>query len=149
RSYEPSRAQAAAEIVCLFGLIEAIMWAVPFAARREEAYLGLVAIIAVLLVVCQLRDGATAREIGVRIDNFGAVLRAYALPFAAAIALMVAVGWAAGTLRFGGKFAGMLCGGLAWALLQQYMLLAFVHRRWRIVLGPGRPSVAASTGLFA
>jgi hypothetical protein len=141
--------QAAAEIACLFALIEAIMWVVPFASRALEAYFALVCVIAILLGVCHVRDGVPAREIGVRFDNFIAVLRAYALPLGVAIALMLVVGWAAGTLRFGGKFFGMLVGVPAWALLQQYMLLGFMHRRWRIVLGPGAPSVAASAGLFA
>jgi hypothetical protein len=144
-----SRAQAAAEVVCLFALIEAVMWAVPFASRAVEAYIGLVGLIGVMLAVCHVRDGVAARDLGVRLDNFTAVLRVYALPFGGAIGLLVLVGWAAGTLRLGGKFFGMLVGVPAWALLQQYMLLVFLHRRWRVVLGAGAPSVAASAGVFA
>lgn len=145
---EPTRARAAAEVVCLVGLIETIMWVVPLTRYRAEAYLGAVVLITVLLVVCHVRDGVPGHELGVRIDNFLRVMRVYAVPFGAAVALMVAVGLVAGTLRLGGKFLGMLAAVPMWALLQQYMLLAFAHRRFRVVLGPGTPSVVASASMF-
>jgi hypothetical protein len=144
-----SRAQAGAEIICLLGLVELIMWAVPFTSRPGAAYLGAVAVICVLLVVCAVRDRVPARELGVRADNLVPVLRTYAVPFGAALAAMIVVGWWCGTLRFGQKFFGMLVGVPVWALLQQYMLLAFVQRRYRVVLGAGWPAVAASATTFA
>jgi membrane protease YdiL (CAAX protease family) len=125
------------------------MWAVPFTADPIAAYFGAVVLITVLLVVCHLRDGVPGRELGVRIDNALPALRVYALPFGIAIALMLSVGSFAGTLHFGGKFFGMLAAVPMWALLQQYMLLAFAHRRFRNIFGPGPTSVAATASLFA
>jgi membrane protease YdiL (CAAX protease family) len=148
-AHEPARSRAAAEILCLVGLIEIIMWVAPFTRHRAEVYLGSVALITVLLVVCHVRDAVPPRELGVRFDNLPRVLRAYAVPFGVAVAVLVAVGLSAGTLRLGGKFLGMLAGVPLWALLQHYMLLAFAHRRFRVVLGPGAPCVAASAAMFA
>jgi len=146
---DTSRVRAGGEIVCLLGLIELIMWGVPFTPDPTGAYLGAVALIAALLVTCQIRDAVPARDLGLRVDNLVPVLRALAVPFGAAIAVMLVVGLSAGTLRFGGKFVRMLIGVPVWAVLQQYMLLAFVHRRVRVVIGPGTRSIAASAGLFA
>jgi hypothetical protein len=146
---DPSRLEAAAEVACLVGLVETIMWAVPFTGRPAAAYLGAVALIALLLAVCHVRDRVPRRDLGIRFDNFLAVLKVYAVPFGAAVALMVAIGLAAGTLRLGARFVAMLASVPAWALLQQYMLLAFAQRRFRVVLGPGWPSVAASASMFA
>ncbi|HKG22233.1 MAG TPA: CPBP family glutamic-type intramembrane protease, partial [Blastocatellia bacterium] len=58
-------------------------------------------------------------------------------------------GLVAGTLRVRAKFFSMLLFVPPWALLQQYMLLAFAHRRFRVITGSGRVSVIASAGLFA
>jgi membrane protease YdiL (CAAX protease family) len=143
------RRQALAEVACLVGLIETIMWGAPFARQPAVAFLGLVLLVATLLVVTHLRDRRRPREIGLRVDNLGSALRAYCAPFGIALALLVAVGLAAGTLRLGPRFLGMLAGVPAWAFLQQYMLLAFAHERFRIALGGGWPSVLASAGMFA
>jgi membrane protease YdiL (CAAX protease family) len=62
--------------------------------------------------------------------------------------VLVAVGAWAGTLRFEARFWSMLAGVPLWALLQQYLLLGFAHRRLRVVLGPGRRAVFATTALF-
>jgi hypothetical protein len=70
-----------------------------------------------------------ARAIGLRLDALGPPLRAYALPFGAAQGLLLLTGGVAGTPRFGHKFFAMLAGVPARALLQQYMLPAFAHRR--------------------
>src|SRR4051812_8133340 len=107
-AFVQTRSRAAAEVVCLIALVEIIMWAVPFAANRALSYLGMVAMITLLLVTCHLRDGVRGREMGFRIDNFPRVLRAYVLPFGIAIVVLVAVGLAFGSLTIGAKFWGML-----------------------------------------
>jgi hypothetical protein len=143
-----TRAGAAAEVACLVGLVETIMWAVPFTVNPPFAYLGMVGLITLLLVTCHLRDGVSGRAMGFRVDNFLRVLRAYVLPFGITIALLVLVGLVFGSLRFGPRFVGMLLGVPAWALLQQYMLLAFAQRRFRLIFGPGTPSIVASAAMF-
>jgi membrane protease YdiL (CAAX protease family) len=85
---------------------------------------------------------------GFRVDNFLRTLRAYALPFGIAIVLLMVVGLAFGSLVIGPRFWGMLATVPAWALLQQYMLLAFAQRRFRVIFGPGTPAVLASAAMF-
>jgi len=146
--YFETRAGAVAEVACLVGLVETIMWAVPFTRNPPFAYLAMVGMITLLLVTCHLRDGVPGREMGFRVDNLLRVLGVYVLPFGITIAILVAVGLAFGSLSFGPRFVGMLLGVPAWALLQQYMLLAFAQRRFRVIFGPGKAPVLASTAMF-
>ena len=140
--------RAAREVACLVLLVESIMWIVPTVKEERAARLGLTFMIVALLVTCYVRDKATARELGLRLDNFLSVLKRLAFPLGAFILLVIAIGWAAGTLRFGARFYSMLLTVPLWALLQQYMLLAFASPRLRVLSGERR-SVAATAALFA
>lgn len=144
-----SRSAAAGELACLVLSIEAIMWIVPLIPNARAAYAGLVFVILVLLVTCCARDHLSARELGFRLDNLPRVLRRIALPLVLFVLLMAAIGLAVGSLRFGSKFFSMLATVPAWALVQQYMLLAFSNRRLRIIFGEGRRSVISTAALFS
>jgi hypothetical protein len=135
---------AAFELACLVLLVETIMWAVPFMPNHRVAYAGMASLIIVLLVTCHLRDGLSAREIGFRFDNFFAALSRLALPLVAFVLIVVAAGLAAGTLRLGAKFYSMFAAVPLWALLQQYMLLAFCNRRLRVIVGERRSAIATA-----
>lgn len=139
--------RAACEIACLVLLVEAIMWIAPMVRDERAASLGLSSVIIVLLVTCYVRDKRTARMLGLRLDNFLSVIRRLALPLGAFVVSVVVVGWAAGTLRFGAKFYSMLLSVPLWALLQQYMLLAFINHRLRVLTGAR--SAAATALMFA
>lgn len=139
--------RAACEIACLVLLVEAIMWIAPMVRDERAASLGLSSVIIVLLVTCYVRDKRTARMLGLRLDNFLSVIRRLALPLGAFVVSVVVVGWAAGTLRFGAKFYSMLLSVPLWALLQQYMLLAFINHRLRVLTGAR--SAAATALIFA
>ena len=139
--------RAACEIACLVLFVEAIMWIAPMVRDERAASQGLSFMIIVLLVTCYVRDKRTARMLGLRLDNFLSVIRRLALPLGVFILAMIAVGWAAGTLRFGTKFYSMLLTVPLWALLQQYMLLAFANHRLRVLTG-GR-SAAATALMFS
>jgi hypothetical protein len=140
---------AATELACLVILIEAIAWLVPLLRDSRIAYASLSVMTVGLLFLCYLRDEVSLRELGLRADNLLKVLGRLWLPLAAFVALAVAVGLAAGTLRFGSRFFSMLAGVPLWALLQQYMLLAFANRRLRVIVGAGRGSVQATAALFS
>lgn len=142
-----SASRAACEIACLVLLVEAIMWIAPAIRDERAASRGLSFMIIVLLVTCYARDKRTARMLGLRLDNFLIVIRRLALPLGVFVVSVVVVGWAAGTLRFGTKFYSMLLTVPLWALLQQYMLLAFINHRLRVLTG-GR-SAAATAVMFA
>lgn len=143
------RRAALCEIGCLFFCVELIMWLVPLVPNMRAAYAGLAALIVVLLGVTHLRDRATARELGFRLDNFFAVLGRISLRLAPFVAALLLIGLAEHSLRFGARFYGMLLSVPLWALLQQYMLFVFVHRRLRVVLGNGDRAALASAALFA
>lgn len=123
------------------------MWIAPMVRDERAASLGLSSVIIVLLVTCYVRDKRTARMLGLRLDNFLSVIRRLALPLGAFVVSVVVVGWAAGTLRFGAKFYSMLLSVPLWALLQQYMLLAFINHRLRVLTGAR--SAAATALMFA
>jgi hypothetical protein len=139
--------RAACEVACLVLLVEAIMWIAPMVRDERAASLGLSSVIIALLVTCYARDRQTARKLGLRLDNFLSVIRRLALPLGAFVVSVVVVGWAAGTLRFGTKFYSMLLTVPLWALLQQYMLLAFINHRLRVLTGTR--SSAATALIFA
>lgn len=140
---------AAWELACLVFCVEAIMWIVPLTRAPRVGYAGLALVTAGLLAVGQARDGARPRELGLRLDNALHVLARIAPALGAFVVLLVAIGLLAGTLRFGEKFFSMLATVPLWALLQQYMLLAFANRRLRLLVGPGRRSVFATAALFS
>jgi len=144
-----SRADALCEIACLFFCVELIMWVVPVVPEMRTAYAGLAGMIILLLVATHLRDRPQARELGFRLDNFLPVLGRISLRFAPFIAVILVTGLASHSLSFGARFYGMLLSVPLWALLQQYMLLAFVHRRLRVVFGGGQRTVAVTALLFA
>ena len=140
--------RAASEVACLVLLVETIMWIAPLIRDERAARLGLTFVIVVLLVTCYVRDKVTARELGLRLDNFLSVLRRLAVPLGAFVLLAIAIGYGAGTLRFGTRFYSMLLTVPLWALVQQYMLLAFVNRRLRVLSGE-RQSAVMTALLFA
>jgi hypothetical protein len=88
-----------------------------------------------LLTICFVRDGVSARDLGIRLDNMLTVLARISIPLFVFVVLTIGVGLAAGTLRFGAKFFSMLISVPFWAFLQQYMLLAFANRRLRVIVG--------------
>ena len=143
------RRAALVEVGCLILLVETIMWIVPLMPAPKADYGGFAIMILALLIVSQLRDRATPRELGFRFDNFFATLGllcGWFLPF---FLVIVGVGALAGSLRFGQRFFGMLVSVPLWALLQQYMLLVFVHRRFRVATGDGARAAICTTCLFA
>ncbi|HKY03238.1 MAG TPA: CPBP family intramembrane glutamic endopeptidase [Blastocatellia bacterium] len=109
----------------------------------------MILLIVVLLIVTAVRDRETPRELGFRVDNLLAALARLALPLSIFILLVMVIGLLAGTVRFGPKFFSMLVFVPLWALLQQYLLLAFVLPRMRMIFGPGKASSLASAAIFS
>lgn len=108
----------------------------------------------VFMLVSHRLRGESAREVGWRLDNFGEAARLLLPPMAVVAALLVALGWYAGTLDFGRWEGGQSIMGvpwlsLVWGPLQQYALQGFINRRAQIALGRGRASVLLVALLFA
>jgi hypothetical protein len=125
------------------------MWIVPLVPYHRVAYAIIALTIAVVLSYSYVRDGVSARELGLRFDNLLSVLKSLAIPLALFVLVVLFVGFEFGALRFGKKFFSMLLVVPVWALLQQYMLLAFVGRRFRLILGDGFKSTLATSALFS
>src|SRR5215469_1107942 len=127
--------QAVAELACMILAVELIEWAVPLAGNNAKAYGGLALMIALLMAVCFLKDGLSPKRLGIRIDNFLPALGDL-LPFLMVFVLaMVSIGLVCGSIRLADRFWSMLAVVPPWALLQQYMLLAFANHRFRVLLG--------------
>ena len=141
--------QAAVELACMIVLVELIEWAVPVMGNSAAVYGGFAAIIAVLMAGCFLRDGLSLRQLGIRFDNFIPALGDL-LPFLIVFVLsLVSIGVVCGSVRLGGRFWSMLAVVPLWALLQQYMLLAFANHRFQVLFGTGTAATIATAGLFA
>jgi hypothetical protein len=138
---------AFAELACLILLIEGIEWIATATDHPRAVYEVLALLILGLLTGCFVRDGVSARDLGIRLDNILTVLARISIPLFVFVLLTIAVGLAAGTLRFGAKFYSMLISVPLWAFLQQYMLLAFANRRLRVIVG--EHSVFATAVFFS
>lgn len=145
----PSRYRAAVELSVFITGVLAIMWIVPLLRRPNPTKDVLILALLAVLLSCHLRDQVGWRELGFRSDNLLSVLRRLTPVFGGLVLGAISIGLVAGTLRFGTKTWVSLALLPAWALLQQYMLFAFAHRRLRVVLGPGQRCIWATTVLFA
>jgi hypothetical protein len=140
---------AAAELACMVIVVELIEWVVPLTGNNPTAYGLFAALIAGLMVVCFLRDGVGPKQLGIRLDNFIPAL-VDLLPFLGIFVLaVVTVGLASGSFKLRDRFWSMLAVVPPWALLQQYMLLAFAGQRLRVLFPSGEAAILATAGLFA
>ncbi|GBC82726.1 hypothetical protein HRbin10_01857 [bacterium HR10] len=139
----------------LLGLLPVviIMWVTPLliedraALLRANFYLSLVAFSVAFLSNVTHGDGL--REIGLRVDNLGRALRLLALPTGAAALAILALGLAFGSLNLGDRFLFHLKTLPLWALVQQYALQGFIHRRLQDLWGMGRRTVFSVATIFA
>src|SRR5262245_5516568 len=147
-----ARITARAAIAELGGMVlavELIAWVVPLMGNNATAYGGLAFVLAVLMVVCFLKDQLSPKQLGIRLDNFIPALGDL-FPFLLVFVLvMVSVGLVFGSVRLGDRFWSMLAVVPPWALLQQYMLLAFANRRFQVLFGRGEATAIATAILFA
>src|SRR5207237_4600703 len=108
----------------------------------------------VLMLLSHRARGESAREVGWRLDNFSDAGRLLLPPMIAVSALLVGLGWYAGTLDFGRWEGGQTIMGvpglsLVWGAIQQYALQGYINRRAQIALGRGASSVLLVALLFA
>ncbi len=124
---------------------------------QEKLFGGIPVLLAFALIFYSQRvRGETAREMGWRFDNFLQAARLLALPMILTTLLLIIIGWFTTGLkggllaRTGGRSITWLpLWGILWALLQQYVLQAFVNRRAQLALGRGWPSVLLVAIIFA
>ena len=149
------RALASWEIVSVVVSVLVAEWVV-FALAGDSAWALLVPVVTVVffMFLSHRARGETAREVGWRLDNFGAAARLLAAPMLVCGALLVAVGWYTSNLDFvrwegGQSLFGVPVLSLLWGPLQQYALQGFINRRAQAVWGRGWRSVLAVALVFA
>ncbi|MFL6335133.1 MAG: type II CAAX prenyl endopeptidase Rce1 family protein [Pyrinomonadaceae bacterium] len=149
------RALAAWEIVAASTSALAAEWVVGTLAGRGRLLLLIPVTTAVALMLLSHRArGESARDVGWRLDNFPDAARLLLPPMVAVSALLVGLGWYAGTLDFGRWEGGQTIMGvpglsLVWGAIQQYALQGYINRRAQIALGRGASSVLLVALLFA
>jgi membrane protease YdiL (CAAX protease family) len=149
------RALAAWEIVAASTSALAAEWVVGTLAGRGRLLMLIPVTTAVAFMLLSHRArGESAREVGWRLDNFGEAARLLLPPMLVVSALLVGLGWYAGTLDFGRWEGGQSIMGvpglsLVWGPLQQYALQGFINRRAQVALGRGFLSVSLVGLLFA
>jgi membrane protease YdiL (CAAX protease family) len=142
------------EIVSLTSTALIAVWAVlALATTRWLLVFPVILALSFILLSHRIRL-ETARELGWRTDNFFKALKLLALPMIVAAVVMAAIGWFMGSLRFAmpEKRVNLLWlpfAGLAWGLVQQYVLQAFFNRRAQVVWGRGWTSILVVAFIFA
>lgn len=149
------RALAAWEIVAASMSALVAEWVVGTLAGRGRLLLLIPVTTAIALMLLSHRiRGESARAVGWRLDNFWDAARLLLLPMLVVSALLVGLGWYAGTLDFsrwegGQSIMGVPGLSLVWGPLQQYALQGFINRRAQVALGRGTLSVLLVGLLFA
>jgi membrane protease YdiL (CAAX protease family) len=151
-----SRALAAWEIASIASSVMVAEWAVLALGNHKTLLAVPVACAFALILYSHRLRGETLRELGWRTDNFLRAVGLLLLPMIACTLVLVLLGW----LWFGGSFSfgkrragwsisGFPVWGLAWGLLQQYVLQAFINRRAQLVFGRGARSIIVVATVFA
>jgi membrane protease YdiL (CAAX protease family) len=148
------RALAFWEIVSLTSTALIAVWAVLALATTRWLLLAPIILALSFIILSHRIRRETARELGWRTDNFLEALKLLALPMMGAALVMVVIGWLTGSLRVAmpEKRANLLWlpfAGIAWGLVQQYVLQAFFNRRAQMVWGRGWISVGIVAFIFA
>ncbi len=97
------------------------------------------------------RRGESAREIGLRLDNWLSATRDVACVVAIGVAAPLAWGSAHGTLHFQQSVSALpsLAMHVVWATAQQYGLVCFFFRRLSEVFGGPRAATLGAAAIFA
>lgn len=142
------------EIVSLTSTALIAVWAVLALATSRWVLAFPVALAFSFIILSHRIRNETAVDLGWRTDNFLKALRLLVAPMLAAAFVMVVIGYFTGSLRFAmpEKRINLLWlpfVGIAWGLVQQYVLQAFFNRRAQMVWGRGWLSVLVVAFIFA
>ena len=95
------------------------------------------ALLALALMIYSHRlRGESLRDLGFTARHFGRALLLLAIPMLIGAALLVAIGYFAGSLQSKSRSWTILIFLPLWGLMQQYILQAFIYRRLRFILVP-------------
>lgn len=110
------------------------------------------AVLALLLMLYSHRlHGEKAADLGFTTRHFGRAVKLLCLPMLVTSALLIGIGYVAGSLNFGPRFWWSLAVLPLWGLTQQYILQGFIFRRLRLIFGEAKTTlvVVLAAVLFA
>jgi membrane protease YdiL (CAAX protease family) len=148
------RALAFWEIVSVASTALIAVWAVLTLATTRWVLIVPVALAFSFIILSHRIRDESARDLGWRTDNFLEAVRLLLAPMLGAAVVMALIGWFAGSLRFAvpekrWAILWLPFAGVAWGLVQQYVLQAFFNRRAQLVWGRGALSVLLVAFIFA
>lgn len=144
--------RATAEIVVVGGLFAAAIWWVipPRPSLVRWWHIAAGAVIGLVPIGLNLSRGDRLAESGLRVDT----LRASLVPTAAATGTLAALALVIGIIGGGPqpipapRIASLCATYAAWSLAQQYLLQAFVLRRFRLAVASDTAAIALSACVF-
>jgi membrane protease YdiL (CAAX protease family) len=143
------RSAAVLEVTALTALVLSYIWG------WQDTFPGAGVLVVVLYfgigILSHVRRGESARQIGLRLDNWQAASRNALVVVGIASLALLALGGALGTWHFPTtkETLAMLPWMLAWGTAQQYGLVCFLYQRlFDILQGPRAATLGAAT-LFA
>jgi len=129
------RAVTALEIASVLVSVIITSWAIIPLQPRQRWLATLPALLAIALMINSHRvRGESPREIGFTTRHFRRALRLVMTPTLIACAVFAAIGYGAGSFHRTSHFWSNLLVTPVWALIQQYVLQGFIHRRVRFLL---------------
>jgi membrane protease YdiL (CAAX protease family) len=143
------------EVSQVITLVLIAEWAVlPFFGK--SFLIGLIPVCAAFIIMIRSHRirRESPRDLGWRLDNLGQALALLVPLMAAALLLLIAIGWFNESLRLGRVRLGWpaietLFWLFVWGLIQEYPLQGFINRRIQMVYGPGPRSVLVVALIFA
>ena len=145
----PWRTTALVEVTAMVALLLSYIWG--WQGFLRGGFLLVTALYFAIGYLSHSRRGETARQLGLRFDNFWAATRNASLVVCVGLSVPLAVGAALGTWHFHGwsrSLAG-LPWGLAWGTAQQYGLLCFLYRRLLESLDSPQAATLGAAAIFA
>jgi membrane protease YdiL (CAAX protease family) len=147
---DPARGLALWEIISVATSCLIAEWVVLGFAGRSKLIIAIPVLLALSLMVFSHRErGESLHDIGFRVDNFVDSCRLLLLPTAAAVLVILAIGWFVNHSVFVGHFRARYFSLPLWALFQQYVLNGFINRRAQLAFGKGLKSIGLVALIFA
>jgi membrane protease YdiL (CAAX protease family) len=129
------RAVSALEIGSVLVSVIITSWAIIPLQPRQQWLMAMPALFAIALMINSQRiRGESLRDVGFSAEHFSSALRLLAAPTLIACAGFTALGYASGSFHRTSHFWVNALGTPLWALIQQYVLQAFIYRRVKFIL---------------
>jgi len=129
------RAVSAIEIASVLVSVIITSWAIIPLQPRQQWLMALPALLAMALMINSQRvRGESLREVGFGAEYFSRALRLLTRPTVIACAGFAAIGYGTGSFHRTTHFWANALATPLWALVQQYVLQAFIYRRVRFLL---------------